>query len=199
MEEQIEQFAKFIKERYTDTDINRNGFRKEIGSDSELILCQIGHMLPVKNHRFSLELTKSLINTGMNVRLIFAGSGELQEELKRYVKDNALCDNVLFLGQRTDINRVLAGADFFLMPSFYEGMPLSSIEAQVSGIQCILSDTITREIMITDLCSFLSIDKIDDWVKTIQQYEPHERVNLLIDDRFNIMNVTEEYVKIISE
>lgn len=186
-------------EKYRYTEVKRNGFRNELGIHNEIVLCQIGHMLPVKNHHFSLELISSLINTGMDVRLIFAGSGELQEDLKQYVNDNGLSDYVLFLGQRTDIDRVLAGADIFLMPSLYEGMPLSSIEAQVSGIQCLLSDTITKEISISNRCIFLSINRMSDWVEKIRQYKPNERIDFRLDNRFNIMNVTEKYAQIISE
>lgn len=83
-----------------------------------------------------------------------------------------LTDKVKFLGIRSDINRLLQAFDAFVFPSIYEGLPVTLIEAQGSGLPCIISDTITQDVdlglNLVEQCSLLHIRK---WVGLLQNIE----------------------------
>ena len=59
-------------------------------------------------------------------------------------------DDVIFTGVRPDVNRILQGFDIFVMPSFYEGLPVVLVEAQASGLPVLCSDSISLNSQITE-------------------------------------------------
>ena len=74
------------------------------------------------------------------------------------VKSLGLADSVIFTGVRTDIDCILSAMDVFIMTSFNEGLPVSLVEAQASGLHIVATDTISSEINLTDLVEFCSLD-----------------------------------------
>ena len=68
-------------------------------------------------------------------------------------------DKVIFTGVRGDIPELLQAIDLIIFPSFHEGLPVTMIEAQAAGVPCLISDTITKEVIITDLVKQVSIKK----------------------------------------
>ena len=99
--------------------------------------------------------------------LLLAGDGELRPLIERWVNEHGAAENVRFLGQRDDIERLYQAFDAFVLPSLYEGLCLVGVEAQASGLPCLLADTITREVDVTGAVSFLSIDIVHPWVDAI--------------------------------
>ena len=66
---------------------------------------------------------------------------------------------------------ILQAMDVFLFPSLMEGLPVTLIEAQASGLPCIVADTITEEVKITDLVDFVSLDKSAEfWADKVLHY-----------------------------
>ena len=113
-------------------------------------------------------------------------------------------DSVIFTGVRSDIFELLNAFDLFIMPSFYEGLPVSVIEAQASGLKCLLSDTITKEVDITGNVEFMSLEKSPkEWAEKIVSMLPYERKNTqqkIIDAGYDIKStaewLTDFYIKL---
>ena len=81
---------------------------------------------------------------------MLVGDGPLRNEIEQKAKELHIENEVLFLGIRSDINRLLQAFDVFVFPSLHEGLPVSLIEAQGSGLPCIISDQISKEVDLGD-------------------------------------------------
>ena len=107
---------------------------------------------------------------------------ELQEKIKEMTKEYGIETKVKFLGLREDIPQLLQAMDLFLFPSLFEGLPVTLVEAQAAGLPCIISDTITAEIMITDQISKVSLNgNTSLWNQEIAKYRYSKRKNTIED------------------
>ena len=104
-----------------------------------------------------------------NTILFLVGDGEKLNNDKARVDELNINSAVVFLGRRNDVNCLLQMADYYLMPSLFEGLSLAAVEAETSGIVCLFSDRITKDVKITDTCSFIPLD-LDEWIKEINDY-----------------------------
>lgn len=131
-------------------------------------ICAIGRFVPVKNHAFLIDVFAKTYQLDPTSRLILAGSGVLMDTIKEKVNSLGLTDYVTFLGDCNNIPQLLEQVDVLCMPSLFEGLPIVTVEAQSAGVPCVVSDTITREINITDSVAFLSLaDDPTIWAKEL--------------------------------
>lgn len=149
------------------SDEKRSAARKALGLDDEFTLIHIGRFLQVKNHSFLLDTFAKVVESHRNSKLILAGTGELEDEMKLKAKSLGLEDKVIFLGARKDIPDLLSAADVLVFPSFFEGMPNVVIEAQAMSLKCIVSDRITSECRITPLVNQLPLGDTGLWTQEI--------------------------------
>ena len=141
----------------------REEYRKQLGIENNKVYIQVGEFNEQKNHKFTIELFSKLIEKEKNAILLLVGTGEYFDSIKKLTNELGLSDKVMFLGRRDDVNKLLMASDCYLMPSNFEGLSLAAIEAQASGIKCLLSDKVSKDVNITDNCEFLSLD-IDTWI-----------------------------------
>lgn len=152
----IEDF-KFDQER-------RANIRWEFGIEEKFVVGHVGRFNHQKNHCFLVEIFSEIVKKNDNSVLLLVGKGELENEIKGKIKLLNLEDKVIFTGVRADVPDILMAMDVFIFPSYFEGMPNTVIEAQATGLKCIVSDSITREAQITDRVSFESLDSIpEEW------------------------------------
>lgn len=114
--------------------------------DGHKIITSVARFQPVKNHAFMLEIASCLKQQDAKFKMLLVGNGELYPEIERQIHERGLSDYVILMGIRADIPEILAVSDVFLMPSYFEGNPVSLIEAQVAGCHCVISDSITETI-----------------------------------------------------
>lgn len=146
--------------------------------NNQLALVHIGRFIEVKNHKFLLKVFKELKLLLPDAVLVLVGDGELKNEIINEVDRLNLKDSVIFTGIRSDIPDLLMGMDMFILPSLYEGLPVTAIEAQASGLKCMLSNTITQETKISDNVSFLPLeDGARLWAEQIVKESRYERKN----------------------
>lgn len=107
-----------------------------------------------KNHKYLIKIFSNIVKKNHNARLLLIGIGEELENIKDFVRKLNISDYVFFLGQRNDVCELYQAMDVFCMPSKFEGLPLTGIEAQVSGLPCVFSNQITREVKISNNCIF---------------------------------------------
>lgn len=137
----------------------RNTIRKELGiGEDTIVIGHVGRFTQQKNHKLLIDIFQEIYQQNSNCILVLAGIGELMEECKDKVKRLGLQNKVKFLGFRSDVNDLLQAMDVFLMPSLYEGFPVTGIEAQASGLPCVFSDTITKEANILEEVRYVSLD-----------------------------------------
>lgn len=136
----------------------RNDYRKKFCVKDEMVIGHIGRFTRQKNHFFLIDIFKETLKEKNNMILWLIGNGELEKEVKKYVAEIGIEDKVRFFGSRNDVACLLQAMDIFLLPSLFEGLPVVSIEAQASGLQCLLADTIDSTCKITDNVEFLPIN-----------------------------------------
>ena len=146
----------------------RSELRTKLGiSENQLLLGHVGRFMPQKNHGFLLEIFASVAEKKPDARLMLIGSGVHRADAEKKAAELGITDKVLFIGSVENVSDYLQAMDLFVMPSLFEGLPVTGIEAQAAGLPCIFSDTITRELAITDLAEYLPINSIDPWVERI--------------------------------
>lgn len=108
----------------------------------------VGHVArfdPQKNHAFLLEIANELTKRQPRTHFLLVGDGPLRRGLEEHAQALQISDRVHFLGLRADVLRLLPLMDVFVLPSFYEGLPVAALEAQATGLPMLVTDTITRE------------------------------------------------------
>ena len=137
----------------------REKIRKELGVENKRVFGHVGRLNAQKNHMFLLEVFKHIYEQDKNSVLVLIGEGELEPDIRKKIEKLSLESNVLLLGPKKKINEYLMAMDLFIFPSFFEGMPNVIIEAQATGLPCIVSDTVTQEANITGIVKYLDLDK----------------------------------------
>ncbi|MHB9293770.1 putative glycosyltransferase EpsF [Hollandina sp. SP2] len=154
--------------------------RKELNLENKLVIGHIGRFHFQKNHEFLLNIFAEISKNRKDTILLLIGDGELFGDIKSLVELSGLKNNVIFLGLRNDIPKLLHAMDIFVFPSRYEGLPFVLVEAQTAGLPCFFSDTITSEIIITDTIYPVSIhESASRWAEIIINNLNTERKNTL--------------------
>lgn len=118
-----------------------NTFREEIGVNSSVPLIVMVAILRVrKGHYYFVHAAKKVVEEFPDARFLIVGDGPQRTNIEHYIKELGLKDNVLMLGLREDIPRILASADLYVIPSLSEGMGQSTMEAMAMGVPVIASD-----------------------------------------------------------
>lgn len=149
------------------------GKRKEIRqicnfSDNDIVLGFVGRFSEQKNVLFLPQILKKLMGKDNRYKLLLVGGGVLGKELKKEFKRLGLMDCVYFAGVQNDVSDWYQAMDAFLLPSLFEGLPVVGVEAQAAGLQCFVSDKITKEINITRTVKYIPIDEGSVvWANTI--------------------------------
>ena len=110
------------------------------------VIGNVGRLVEQKNHRFLLEIARSVADAVSKTRLLLIGDGPLRATIQRQAAEIGIADRVVFTGLRSDVPRLLHSAvDVFVMPSLHEGLPLALLEAQAAGLPCFVADSVPDE------------------------------------------------------
>ncbi|SER98945.1 glycosyltransferase family 1 protein [Salipaludibacillus aurantiacus] len=120
-------------------------FKEEEQLENNLVIGHIGRFMDAKNHHFLLEVLQSLLKKDAPVKLLLVGDGELREEIEKEAEKKKLTRHICFAGIREDIPAMLQSMDIFVFPSIYEGLGLVLLEAQATGLPCVVSEAIQPE------------------------------------------------------
>lgn len=146
-------------ERFSYDESIRKRARQALGvTDNDILVGHIGKFIPVKNHIFLLDIISVMAKTNRNIRGILVGDGELKKQIVEKANTMGIGDKVQFLGVRSDIPELLMAMDIYIMPSLYEGLPVSVVEVQATGLTALLSDTISKEVKLKDNVYFASLN-----------------------------------------
>lgn len=117
--------------------------RTQYGLKGKLVIGSVARFNEVKNHPFMVQIAKAMKEMDVPFRMMFVGNGSGEENIRQMVHCSGLDDEIIFTGLRSDIRDLMFAFDVFLMPSHFEGNPVTLIEAQAAGLPCVVTDVIT--------------------------------------------------------
>lgn len=178
----------------------RSKIRTELGITSDTkVIGHIGRFDIQKNHEFLVDIFYAYHSINSDSVLLLVGDGNRMQRIKEKVSILNLTEHVKFLGLRTDVPDILSAMDVMVMPSFHEGMPNSVIEAQSTGLKCLISDTITKEANITGLVQYLPLGDNEIWAKKINESIDYIRLDYTEVFRrhgYDISQVIDDFIKV---
>lgn len=142
--------------------------RSEYGIPADAqVVGHVGNFSEAKNHRFLLEIARTVTCQRDDIWFLLVGDGELRSEIEKQVRQDNI-QRVVLAGSQSNVADFLSAIDLFLFPSKWEGLPLSVIEAQANGLHCLCSDVVTREVAVVPTAvRFMSLDcPATDWAQT---------------------------------
>lgn len=146
----------------------RRETRKELGiAEDTFLIGHVGRFMPQKNQAFLVDVLADLLPNRPKTMLAFVGDGPDKADVQQHAEELGVSDHVLFLGQRSDVNRLYQVFDVFCLPSLYEGLCVVGIEAQCAGLPCLFSNSITREVDLTEASRFIPIESPKEWSSII--------------------------------
>ena len=185
-------------DKYKYSKKTRDKKREELGiKENAFVIGHIGRFMPVKNHQFILDVFNEIHKENKNAILLLAGKGPLLEEMKGKVKELKLTRYVKFLGQRNDVNELYQAFDAFIFPSLYEGLGMVAIEAQVSGLPCVVSTEVPSIVKVTDCLEFLELeDTVNTWKNVLLDKTNEKRKSHIEEVRKAGYDIKEEVTKL---
>ena len=166
----------------------RNNIRKQFNINDKIVIGHVGRMNYQKNSLFLIDVFNELHKINNNVVLLYIGDGDLKEEVINKIKGNHLEKSVILTGAKDNIKEFYQAMDFFILPSRFEGLPVSLLEAQAKGLNCYVSNAISLESNITGLVKFLNLENTaKEWASEINKGIDNKNVikENIIKQKFN--------------
>lgn len=160
----------------------RDNIRRRMCANDKVVIGTVGRLSPPKNPFFAMDVFAKLHKEMPNTEYWWVGTGAIDNDVKAYVKRMGIEDCVFFLGARSDVCDLYQGMDVLFMPSLFEGLPVTGIEAQAAGLPLVVSEAVTKEMVYTDLVKYVSLNETaDKWVKALneQTRKSFERENYI--------------------
>ena len=145
----------------------RMKLREEFGQQASFVMGTVGRITMAKNPYGIIRTIQGVCRQIPEARFLWVGTGELESEVKQYITNIGIADKVIFAGNRSDVPALLSAMDVFLFPSLWEGLGMAAIEAQASGLPCLVSDRLPPEINITSLVQRIAPEDTQGWVDAV--------------------------------
>lgn len=182
----------------------RNEIRKEFSvEDDEILVGLVGRLSPQKNPVKAVEIFNALYRKKIRAKFLIVGMGNLFADVQQEIKKFNIDNQVIIAGMRSDVHKIYSALDILIMPSLFEGLPLTAIEAQCSGLNCLLSDRITQEVAVSDLVNFVSLNSDSKvWADAIiamgQKKSRYEYCQLVRTQGYDSVEVKEKIVSLLN-
>lgn len=148
-------FSKFM-----DLKESKGEIRQELRiPENAFVMGHVGRFVETKNHKFLAEIFRELCHKKENAYLLMVGVGSLREDVEERLHEYGLDGKYQILSHRCDIPQLMKAMDVFVLPSKYEGLPIVLIEAQAASLRCVVSDSVTEEVLLTDFIVSVSLDE----------------------------------------
>ena len=158
---------------------NREAVRNALNIDNQFVIGHIGRINEQKNQEYLLKIFEKVANKKKDALLLIVGTGPDAEKIKAQVKVHPYKERIILYGETENPTSFYSAMDVFVFPSRFEGLPVVLLEAQISGLPCIVSDKVTREVNLGDI-SWQSIDMDpEEWAKVIfktERYSGKDRI-----------------------
>lgn len=180
--------------------------RNEFGiKEEDFVIGHIGKFMDAKNHEFLIKVFAEYHLKHPNSKLLLVGDGEWRSKVETWVADSGCANSIILAGLRSDIPAIVQAMDIFVFPSIYEGMPLTVLEAQASGLPCLISSNVTSDVNIGQDVKMKDLtDGVKDWADSIDSFDYaisrevrcHNNYELITKAGYNIEKEANELLKI---
>ena len=174
-------------QRFAHNQMVAKEIRRELNLENAFVVGHVGRLTYQKNHRFLIDIFEEIKQTEQSAKLLLVGDGELRKEIEAYAAEKKLLDSIVFTGAVSDPERYYLAFDVLVFPSYFEGLGMAVIEAQVSAVPCIASEAVPEEACISNGCCFLKLsDEAKVWADTAVAMR---RLNVLLSDEAEEYNL----------
>lgn len=137
--------------RYRRPEWNVDEIREKVGiSRDAFLVIHVGRFATVKNHGFLIDVFDEIKKRKANAHLLLIGDGPLKASVCEQLQKMRLTDSVTLLSHRTDVPQLLYASDLVVFPSKYEGLSVTLVEAQATGLRCLVSDSVNKANFLTE-------------------------------------------------
>ena len=170
-------------EKFRFNEVTRKNLRDSLNiKDNEFVVGHVGRFSDEKNHTFLIDIFEQILKHRPNSKLMLIGSGELANNVKEKVSRLGLEDKVMFIGSVHNVYDYYQVMDCFVLPSKFEGLPLVGVEAQAAGLCCYFSSVVTKELGVTKLAHYISLNKSNEkWAEQICDCVKLTRVDMSLE------------------
>ena len=168
--------------KFTYSSDARKKVRESLGiADDAFVVLHVGRISTQKNSAFMLKMFLEFASKTSSTVLLVAGfidnSSDEIKKVRQIISENHSPEHVKFLGTRHDIPELMSASDVFFLPSLYEGLPIVAVEAQCSGLVCVLSDRISSSAKLTDNVEFIPLDAdVSAWCSALKKARDMARI-----------------------
>lgn len=158
-------------ERFAFRQATRNALRSKLGvSASTFVVGHVGRFTWAKNHDFLIQLFAEFHKYHPDSRLLLVGDGELHKKIEKQLHVLGINESAIMTGAVDNVEDYMAAMDVFVFPSHYEGLPTVNVEAQINGLRCLISDSVTKEVCISsEQVKFLSLADKNAWLTELEK------------------------------
>lgn len=167
--------------------------RKELEIDNHVVIGFVGRLATQKNLFFLIDIAQNLSDKYL---FLIVGTGPLKDSFIKKIEEKGVKSKFIFIGECDNVFELYSAMDFFILPSLYEGLPVVGVEAQINGLKCLLSQSITKEVKISEKCFFLELCNINEWLSVLKNDCQYER-NIPDCDKFDIAKQAIPFAKLI--
>lgn len=155
-------------DKFRMTDIEVENVKKEYGIEGKLVVGHVGRFTYAKNHQFLLDVFKEITKKRNDAILLLVGDGELHDDIVSGIKHRDLINQVVMVGKVQAPEKYYRVNDVLVLPSIYEGLSMSTIESQISGVPVVISKAIPKEAVISNGCVYMDIkEPASKWADAI--------------------------------
>lgn len=189
--------------RYAYNAMVRDEYRRIYGVQEKSVVLHVGAFNSAKNQRFLIEILGHLRDTSKDVVFVLIGNGPNKDEICYLADQLDVTERIIFVPETSHVENYMQMADLFVLPSIFEGLGIVNIEAQASGLKCLVSDVVPRMIDVTGLVTFKSLsDGPEEWAQVMSEmlnpYERKNTVSMIEDSGFDAKNTAEILQRIIT-
>lgn len=153
--------------RFRDNGITATDEKHKLGiSKDAFVIGHVGRFAEQKNHNFLVDIFAEVAKIRTDAFLLMVGAGDTSL-VEEKLREKGLDGRYMILSKRSDVNEIMRAMDVFVFPSKFEGLPLVLVEAQYSGLRCVVSDKITKEVICTDHVIMLPLVNPTRWAEVI--------------------------------
>lgn len=177
----------------------RQSVRRELGyGPNQIVVGHIGRYTKEKNHAFVLKIFYELKKLNNDARLLMIGGGPLHTQITQASERMGIFSDTVFTGVRSDVDQLVQAMDIFVLPSLYEGLPVTMVEAQAAGLPCIISDKVPPECILTEgLVDVLPLSAgAESWADAILEKRNIPRTDRSAEIAAHGFDITTEAVKL---
>ncbi len=189
----------FFTSKYIFNNEIREAVRSELNLKDKYVIGNVAGFNPVKNHVFLLNVFEEIASKNKNAVLLLVGTGSMLKQIMQLIDLHPYKDRIIYYGVTNSVERLYNAMDTFVLPSKHEGLGLVLVEAQISGLRCITSDQVPKEVGINNQTVFISLnDNIKIWADEISKdfVGDRQKISRLAYSSANNFDITKSVKKL---